>query len=286
MKLLLAEPVITYLNQHFAKELQNIFFQTKKTYSLAIISVGDDFASSIFIKNKIKFFAKYRVKVFYYKYSKINAHALDTLISDLNKNSLVQGILLQLPLPNELNASYFCNKIAPTKDIDCLNNFNLGKLTQLNSQTNKDAVLLPAVVFAIYHLCKYYKIELSKTHVAVINNSFLIGKPLLNFFASLNATVTIFNKNSSNISTFCKNNIDLLISATGVVNLIDENYISQKMHIIDVGINYDLNNKICGDVDFKSVNKKCAGVTPVPGGVGPLTIYGLLINLLNIIKNN
>lgn len=259
-------------------EVETLKNKTGKTPKLAVVLVGDDPASAIYVKNK-KNACKFvgitsEVKVLDKSTTQTE---LESVLSTLNSDKTVNGILLQLPLPNGLNERQALNCINPQKDVDGLTTVNMGKLL-----TNEQG-LTPCTPTGIMELFNEYNINLDGKHVVIINRSLLVGKPLEQMLLHKNATVTICHSHTKNIESLTKN-ADIIVTAVGKKNFLTKNMVKKNATIIDVAIVRD-ENGICGDADFKMLVKKAEFITPVPGGVGPLTIAMLLKNTIKAFKN-
>lgn len=259
-------------------EVETLKNKTGKTPKLAVVLVGDDPASAIYVKNK-KNACKFvgitsEVKVLDKSTTQTE---LESVLSTLNSDKTVNGILLQLPLPNELNERQALNCINPQKDVDGLTTVNMGKLL-----TNEQG-LTPCTPTGIMELFNEYNINLDGKHVVIINRSLLVGKPLEQMLLHKNATVTICHSHTKNIESLTKN-ADIIVTAVGKKNFLTKSMVKKNATIIDVAIVRD-ENGICGDADFKMLVKKAEFITPVPGGVGPLTIAMLLKNTIKAFKN-
>lgn len=259
-------------------EVETLKNKTGKPPKLAVVLVGDDPASAIYVKNK-KNACKFvgitsEVKVLDKSTTQTE---LESVLSTLNSDKTVNGILLQLPLPNGLNERQALNCINPQKDVDGLTTVNMGKLL-----TNEQG-LTPCTPTGIMELFNEYNINLDGKHVVIINRSLLVGKPLEQMLLHKNATVTICHSHTKNIESLTKN-ADIIVTAVGKKNFLTKSMVKKNATIIDVAIVRD-ENGICGDADFKMLVKKAEFITPVPGGVGPLTIAMLLKNTIKAFKN-
>ncbi len=198
-------------------------------------------------------------------------------INKLNNDSNVHGILIQLPLPGHISQDKLINAIDPKKDVEGLNPYNIGKTL------NGDEYIVPITPLSVLTILDHEKTDYKGKNIVIINHSNHVGKPLAALLLNRNATVTIchvFTKDLKNYTC----NADILISATGVPNLINSNYIKNGAVVIDVGI-VKTEDRICGDVDFESVKVKAGKITPVPGGVGPVTVACSLINMIKTFSN-
>ena len=200
------------------------------------------------------------------------------IIDKLNEENGVDGILVQMPLPNHLNSKIIQNRIIPSKDVDGLTDINTGKLV------HNCASLISCTPKGIVDLLDAYKIEIRGKHAVIVGRSDLVGKPLVNLLLNRDATVSICHSKTKDLSMITKL-ADILIVAIGKKEFIDESMIKDKSIVIDVGINR-VDNKLYGDVKFDTVSKKASYITPVPGGVGPMTIAELAKNVLCAYKIN
>jgi len=250
--------------------------------SLSVILIGEDPASLVYVNTKHKTFLKFNCKSKIYKFNQeIKEEEIIKLIYNLNNDILVHGILVQLPLPKHINYNNIINAISPDKDVDGLNPYNLGRLLSGNPN------FIPCTPNGCLNLLKYYEIPVENKHIVIIGRSNIVGKPLMALLSQKfkigNATVTICHTGTKNIE---KHTIlaDIIIAAVGQPELINSTMIKDGVHIIDVGVNR-VKDKSCktgyrlvGDIDFEDVIDKVKSITPVPGGVGPLTISMLLYN--------
>ena len=243
--------------------------------TLACIIVGDDPASHIYVNNKKKAceYVGIESKIISLPKETSFKDVFDT-ITKLNKDESISGILLQLPLPNGLDEQTLVEHIAPEKDVDSLTTKNLGALFAGNQS------IAPCTATGIIHLLKYYKIALDGKHAVVVGRSKLVGKSVAELLQQQNATVTLCHSHTKNLQEITKQ-ADILIVAVGKKHLITEDMVKDGAVVVDAGINR-VENKIYGDVDFENVSKKCSFITPVPGGVGPMTIAELMENTLTL----
>ena len=243
--------------------------------SLAVILVGDDPASHIYVNSKINQANSVGIDSFDIKLpSDILETDLIEVINKLNQDDTVDGILIQLPLPSHLNSGKLLDLVKPEKDVDGFSVLNQGKLFQ-----NRNAII-SATPKGIMNLIDNYNIELKGLNCTVIGRSLIVGLPIAKLLIDRNATVTTCHRHTSNLKEHTIN-ADLIVVATGQVNLITADMVKEGVIIIDVGINR-IGKKICGDVDFDNVSKKASYITPVPGGVGPMTISALLENVFEV----
>lgn len=273
---IISELIIKKIN----KKILKIKIKKQRSPTLAIIKIGDNKISENYIKNKKNACEKVGIicKILNYP-NNITESFLIKIINYLNYNPNIDAILIQLPLPININNKKIINSIKTKKDVDGFTPEILGNLIIGNYE------LLPGTVKGIITILKYYKIKLSKQNIVIINHSNIIGKPLANVLINYSATVTVCHSKTKNLYNFTKK-ADILISAVGKKNFITSKMIKKNVIIIDVGINYDENNILYGDVDFKNVLPKVKMITPVPGGVGPMTIASLLENILYLYQKN
>ena len=260
------------LSEKIKEELKNEI----KTYMikpcLAVIQIGNDPASEVYIRAKEK--ACNEVGI-YFKHIKFEETVREIEVSnkilELNNDEYVNGILLQLPLPEKFNAEKLINYIARNKDVDGLTDINVGKLV------NKKKCLVSCTPLGIMELLKEYNIDLNGKNVVIVGRSNLVGKPLISLLLNNDATVTICHSKTINLKEYTSR-ADILIVAVGHKHLITEDMVKEGATVIDVGINRE-DGKLYGDVDFDKVKDKVAYITPVPGGVGPMTVAMLLKNV-------
>ncbi|KMQ95485.1 bifunctional -methylene-tetrahydrofolate dehydrogenase -methylene-tetrahydrofolate cyclohydrolase [Lasius niger] len=278
------KPLYMPLNSPIVTELMKIYQKVtndKQSKPIAIggvvIIVGDDYASHLYVKNKVKACKECGIKteVIYFAESVVESEIITT-IKTLNQNSEVDGILVQLPLTKNLNEFKILNSISEKKDVDGLTNINAGKLLQ-----NDSSAIIPCTVKGIIALLKAYNITIVGQDVTIINNSNIIGKPLAMLLNNLGATVSLTHKETKDLKLYLQN-ANIIISATGVHNLFSAQEIKNDVVIIDVAINKSKNKKLVGDVDFETIKDKVKAISPVPGGVGPMTIAMLLDNLITL----
>ena len=246
---------------------------------LAVILVGNDKPSQIYVKNKSKACEEIGIKFEEYLLDEnITQKELINLIEKLNKDNTIHGILLQSPIPEQLDINEAFRKILPEKDVDGFNPVNVGKLV-LNQDT-----FVSCTPYGIMKMFEAYNIDLTGKNVTIIGRSNIVGKPLIQCCLNKNATVTICHSKTKELKEHTKK-ADILIVAIGKSKFITEYMVKKDAIVIDVGINRDENGKLTGDVDFEKVKKKASFITPVPGGVGPMTIAMLMNNVLKATKN-
>lgn len=244
--------------------------------TLAVILVGDDPASQIYVKNKKKTAENLGINSIVINYpSNISEKILLDKIQELNNDNKITAILVQLPLPKHIDKFKIIDTIAPEKDVDGLTPYNSGKLF-----SGEEPYVYPCTPKGILLLLDEYNIELEGKHVVVIGRSNLVGKPVAQMLLNRNATVTMCHSHTKNLSDITKT-ADIVVSAVGK-NIIGEKMLKSDCVVVDVGIFKDINGKICGDVDFPSASKIAAYISPVPGGVGPMTIASLMLNTVEL----
>ena len=246
---------------------------------LAVIMVGDNPASKVYVKNKNK--ACQEIGIEYEEYflnSEITQEKLIELIEDLNTRKDINGILLQSPIPNHLDINEAFRKISPEKDVDGFHPENVGKLI-LNQDT-----FVSCTPYGIMKLFAEYNIDLTGKHVVILGRSNIVGKPLISCCLNRNATVTVCHSKTENLEEHTKK-ADILIVAIGRANFVKKEMVKEGAVIIDVGINRTDEGKLTGDVDFENVSEKASFITPVPGGVGPMTIAMLMNNVIKASSN-
>ena len=245
---------------------------------LAVIMVGDDPASKIYVRNKSR--ACEDVGIEYEEYlldANITQKELNELIQKLNNDKTVNGILLQSPIPSNLDINEAFRTISPEKDVDGFNPVNVGKLV-LNQDT-----FVSCTPYGIMKMFEEYNIDLTGKNVVILGRSNIVGKPLIHCCLNKNATVTSCHSKTQNLAQKARE-ADILISAIGKANFVTEDMVKENAVVIDVGINRLDNGKITGDVDFENVKEKASYITPVPGGVGPMTIAMLMNNVIKATK--
>ena len=241
---------------------------------LAVIMVGDDKASQVYVRNKSK--ACDEIGIEYEEYLKDASTTQDellNLIDELNAREDISGILLQSPIPKHLDIREAFNRIDYKKDVDGFNPVNVGKL-MIGEDT-----FISCTPYGIIKMLEAYNIEIEGKHAVVIGRSNIVGKPLAQCLLQKNATVTICHSKTKNIAEITKT-ADILISAVGKTNIVTADMVKDGAVVIDVGMNRNEAGKLVGDVDFENVKQKVSYITPVPGGVGPMTIAMLMNNVI------
>ena len=270
------------LKKKVKKEIQFIKKKTRLTPGLAVILLGHHAPSEIYVRNKQISAREVGInsKVLRFK-SSISEARLISAIRKLNKDKKVHGILVQLPLPSHINGHKIIEEIDPRKDVDGFHPTNVGNLS-----SGKDS-LVPCTPLGCYLMIKSVRKNLAGLNALVIGRSNLNGKPMAQLLLKEDCTVTIGHSKTKNLKELCKK-ADIVVAAVGKANLVKGNWVKKGAIVIDVGINRiekKKGYKIVGDVEFKEVVKKAKAITPVPGGVGPVTIACLLNNTLKAFKN-
>lgn len=250
------------------------------TPGLAVVIVGDNPASRVYVNNKKK--ACEEVGFYSEEYAlpaETTQEELMNLIHKLNEKCDIDGILVQLPLPGHLDEKAVIEAISPKKDVDAFHASNVGKIMI------GDYKFLPCTPAGVMELIKSTGIEVSGKNCVVIGRSNIVGKPMAMLLLHENGTVTICHSKTKNLKEICKG-ADILVAAVGKAKFVTADMIKDGAVVIDVGMNRDENGKLCGDVDFDSVEPIASYITPVPGGVGPMTIAMLMRNTLTAAKEN
>ena len=245
---------------------------------LSVIMVGDDDASKVYVRNKSR--ACEEIGIEFKEYLLPNdtkQEELISLIEKLNKDKNVNGILLQSPIPKPLDIQEAFNTIDPKKDVDGFNPYNVGNLC-----IGQDG-FIPCTPYGIMKMFEKYNIEIDGRKVAIIGRSNIVGKPMAQCMLAKNATVTICHSRTRELKKELKD-ADIIISAAGKRNMVTEDMVKEGAVIIDVGMNRNDEGKLCGDVDFEKLKEKASYITPVPGGVGPMTIAMLMSNVIKATK--
>lgn len=265
------------IKEQLKTEVLDLIKKHNKTPKLAVVIVGDDAASKIYVKNKKNACKFVGIESVVKELpANITQAKLEDVLTELNNDDSINGILLQLPLPKDLIERKAINCIAPNKDVDGLSNVNLGKLL------SNEQCLTACTPTGIMQLLEEYNIELNGKNVVVINRSLLVGKPLEQMLLNKNATVTICHSHTKNVAGYTKK-ADIVISAVGKQNFLTRDMVKKGAVVIDVAI-VRTENGICGDANFDELKNKAGFISPVPGGVGPLTISMLLKNTIKAFK--
>jgi methylenetetrahydrofolate dehydrogenase (NADP+) / methenyltetrahydrofolate cyclohydrolase len=265
------------LREEIKKEIASLKETRNKVPGLSVILIGDFAPSLIYVNNKEKNTREVGINSEVIRYAEsITEKEVLSKIEELNKNKNVSGILVQLPLPKQINKEKIINAINPKKDVDGFHPINVGNLSSGYS------AIVPCTPLGCLFLIKKIEKNLSGKHAVIIGRSNLNGKPMAQLLLKENCTVTVVHSKTKNLKVECQK-ADILVAAVGVANLVKSDWVKKDSIIIDVGIN-KVGEKIVGDVDFKTVKDKVKAITPVPGGVGPMTIACLLKNTLECFK--
>jgi len=261
------------LRNKLIPELKSKIFNISSNPQLVIIQIGNLKESDLYIKIKKEFGRRIGVEIIHQQYSESVLE--EEIISDIkryNEDSNVFGIMVQLPIPKKLNKGNILNTIDPKKDIDCLTG------TNINSIFNNKEFILPATTQGIITLLEENFISIKGKKVAIVGESTLVGRPTALAFLNRGATVTICHEHTVNLEEETKK-ADILIVAIGKPKYITAKYVSSRQVIVDVGINVGEDGKIVGDVDYENVKDLVKAITPVPGGIGPMTVFSLFNNI-------
>ena len=278
MILIDGKEVSASIRNEIKQEVERIH-QNGKQIGLAVIIIGEDPASKIYVNNKVKACHETGITSYHYELPEdVSQEEILRLINTLNQNADVNGILVQLPIPKHLDKDVILTAIDPKKDVDGFSAYQSGK-TFLGEKS-----LISCTPQGIIALLKYYNIEISGKNAVVIGRSNIVGKPAGLLLLQNNATVTVCHSKTKDLSFYTKN-ADIIVVAVGRAKFLTADMVKDGAVVVDAGINRLENGKICGDVDFENVAPKCSYITPVPGGVGPMTIAMLMKNTLESFKN-
>lgn len=250
---------------------------TGKEIGLAVVLVGDDPASAIYVRNKIKACEEVGIKSYAYKYdADMQEDELVALVERLNNDDDIHGILVQLPLPKHINEERIVALVSEDKDVDGFSEKSIGRLVQ------GKPCFRSCTPYGVMKLLEHYNIEISGKNAVVIGRSNNVGKPMAMMLLEKNATVTICHSRTKNIAEITRQ-ADILVSAVGRAHFVTADMVKEGAVVVDIGMN-KLDGKTVGDVDFDAVAPKTSYITPVPGGVGPMTITMLMANTLQAVK--
>jgi methylenetetrahydrofolate dehydrogenase (NADP+)/methenyltetrahydrofolate cyclohydrolase len=283
MTILDGKKVSTEILERLEEELQNLLDQGNRIPRLDIIMVGNDFASEKYVSMKQKKGEKIGIKIVIHNFEDdVEDSEIQELIKKLNRDPLVDGVMVQLPLPKEsktFNTKDILETIDISKDVDGLTYASLGAVWM-----EREAIGA-ATPTGIVKLLDEYDIDVTGKNAVVVGRSKIVGLPLAGMLTRRDATVTVAHSKSENLMDICKN-ADILAVGIGKPEYINSDYIKRDAIVIDIGINRDYEGNLVGDVDFEDVKDKCSYISPVPGGVGPMTIASLFSNLIKIYKRN
>lgn len=278
MQLLDGKALSAKIETKIVSEVKELKSKTGSVPGLAVILVGQDPASAAYVNMKKK--ACDRVGFYSVTHEmpeEISQEAIEKTIIMMNENPNIDGILIQLPLPPQIDTTKILELVNPNKDVDGFHPYNVGRLT-----TGLDG-FVPCTPLGVMELLSEYKIDVQGKNCVVVGASNIVGKPMAALLLNANATVEICHIFTDDLKKHTLN-ADILLVGVGVINLIKEDMVKDDVIIVDIGINRANNGKLVGDVDFENVSKKCSYITPVPGGVGPMTIAMLLSNTLKAAK--
>ena len=276
MKILNGKEVSEKIRDDLKPRIQSLI-QKNNRPGIGIILIGDNIESKTYVNMKQKMCKELKMKTeLHHLQEDVNQKTVIETIQKLNNSPTIHGIIVQLPLPNNLNTNVILNSVSYEKDVDGFHTLNAGKLYQ-----NRNVDFIPCTPKGCIDLLKYYEIEILKKNAVIIGSSNLVGLPLSMLLLQRGATVTICNENTKDIREHLKN-ADLVFSCCGVAHIIKEDYVKRDVIIVDIGVNKitdDTNKKgyrLVGDVDYENVKNKASYITPVPGGVGPMTVITLM----------
>ena len=265
------------IKEEVKEEVMNL--KTKgEEIGLAVVLVGDDSASKVYVSRKKKTCMELGINSYEYILDGATTQKeILSLIHELNNDSRINGILVQLPLPKHIDERVVLSSIDSRKDVDCFHPENVGKLVR------GDGEIFPCTPYGIMILLKRYDIEVEGANCVIVGRSNIVGKPMSLLLLNKSGTVAVCHSKTKDLKDITKR-ADILVSAVGKPNLITEDYVKDGAVVIDVGINRMADGKLCGDVDYESVSRKVGYITPVPGGVGPMTIAMLMKNVVKLKK--
>ena len=278
------------LRNELKKEIDDLKKRIGRVPGLAVVQVGNVAASSVYVKAKTKSAKEVGIEIIdHHLPDETTQEELLEIVDVLNKQRNVNGILVQLPLPKHINEQIVLDSIHPDKDADGFHPLNVGKLSIASH--NDESLLIPCTPYGCLIMLKGLGVELSGKNAVVIGRSNIVGKPMAQLLLKESCTVTIAHSRTKNIEDVCKK-ADIIVAAVGKPEMVKGDWIKRDAIVIDVGINRieievngESKNKLVGDVDFNEASKKASAITPVPGGVGPMTIACLLRNTTIAFKN-
>lgn len=248
---------------------------------LAVILIGNNPASAVYVKNKAKACEKIGVEYKEYKFDdEVKEEEIYKAIEEINKNPKIHGLIVQLPVPKHISVAKILKHIDPKKDVDGFCAYNIGKMVA--SKEFED--LPPATPAGVIRLLEEYQINLAGMNAVVIGRSNIVGKPIANMLINRSATVSVCHSKTKDINFYTKN-ADIIIVALGIPKFLKSEMIKDGVIVVDVGINRLEDGTLCGDADFENIKEKCSYITPVPGGVGPMTIAQLMVNVVRSAGN-
>ncbi len=279
MAIIDGKKVSAEVKERVTSEAKALKQKTGKSPGLAVVLVGDDPASSVYVRNKKKTCQQVGFQSFeHHLPADTSQEKLLALVQDLNRNDHVNGVLVQLPLPDHIDSEKVLEAIDPAKDVDGFHPENVGRLV------TGGAILKPCTPAGIIELLDYYKVKIEGKNVVVLGRSNIVGKPAAFLLLHRHATVTVCHSRTKDLAAVART-ADILIAAIGKPRFVTADMIQDGAVVIDVGINR-VEGKLVGDVDFESVEEKASLITPVPGGVGPMTIAMLMANTLQAFQKS
>lgn len=271
-KLLDGKKVADTILQTLQHHVHSLEMATSPVPGLAVILIGNDAASKLYVQRKRQACKAIGFNSFEYDLPTACTQAeLLALIHELNENPAIHGILIQLPLPEHINDQAILEAIFPNKDVDGFHPFNIGRLAQGRP------LLSPCTPVGIIKLLAHYEIALTGKHAVVVGASNIVGRPMALEFLMADCTVTICHSHTQDLASHIRQ-ADIVVTAIGRTGVIASEWLKPGVIAIDVGMNYNAEGKLCGDLDFASAEQKAAWITPVPGGVGPMTVAMLMQN--------
>ena len=289
-KLLNGKEIAQDLRNELKLEIDSLKIKTGKVPGLAVVQVGNVEASSVYVKAKTKSAIEVGIEVFdHHLPEETTEEELLKIVNTLNNKDNVNGILVQLPLPKNMNEQLILDSIHPDKDADGFHPLNVGKLSIANH--NDENLLIPCTPYGCLIMLRGLGVDLSGKNAVVIGRSNIVGKPMAQLLLKESCTVTIAHSKTKNIDEICRK-ADIVVAAVGKPKMVKGDWVKKGAVVIDVGINRikvrvdgEIKNKLVGDVDFDGALKNVSAITPVPGGVGPMTIACLLRNTTIAFKN-
>ena len=278
MQIIDGKKVSAEVKEEVRKQVEQLQAEHGITPGLAVVIVGDDPASRVYVNNKKKACEVVGFKSEEYALpAETTQEELLELVHTLNEKKDINGILVQLPLPKHLDDKAVIEAINPQKDVDAFHAVNVGKIML------GEYDFLPCTPAGVMEMLHNYNIDVNGKNCVVIGRSNIVGKPMAMLLLHENATVTICHSRTQNLAEVCAR-ADILVAAVGKPKFVTPNMVKEGAVVIDVGMDRDENGKLCGDVDFEAVKEKCSYITPVPGGVGPMTIAMLMKNTIKAAK--
>ncbi|MGI6423280.1 MAG: bifunctional 5,10-methylenetetrahydrofolate dehydrogenase/5,10-methenyltetrahydrofolate cyclohydrolase [Candidatus Dojkabacteria bacterium] len=273
----LSEKILSTLKLRILESIEN----GNRVPRLDIILVGEDFASKKYVGLKMDRACEIGIKVVLHEFdTNVSTEELLSLVRELNQDSRVDGVMVQLPLPDGIDTSVVLDSIWVEKDVDGLTSSNLGKLFK-----NDNTAIIPATARGILELLKEYKINIDGAKAVVVGRSNIVGLPTSAVLQNNNATVTVCHSHTKQLKKITTQ-ADILVVAIGKGEYIDKDFVKENSVVIDVGININDKEKMVGDVKFNSVSKVASFLSPIPGGVGPMTVASLILNVVEIYERN